>query len=442
MTSNAHSQTITFSIDRLLPGTTLGGPIYEDNDGEVLLLQAGVCVSSEQIDQLRKRGIQQIRIEKRFADSLFAPRRANLRGSHHRRTAGLQTEKRVPPIARPSATVTWSPEVSRSVEKLRESQSEKLTHVYSLLDNQSPLNPEVLDDISEECIEQLAVDMDVFVKSSIEPQMSEASAEHCVRVAQLAVAVGAVAGHTREELRWLAMGCLVSRCRETDLAKELIEEPRALTPIEFAEIKRTPSRVLDMLSKIDFPWVARTVAYQIRERWNGSGYPRGKSGFQIHALARIAGVCDAYVSLSSPRPHRPAYSLYESVKQILNDARRGLFDAETIRFFLRTISLYPIVTYVRLSNNQIARVVRTNLQSYDRPSVEIVGESPATTIALVDTPNLTIVDVIDAEQAAEEIFIGTSGQLNADDINSLLAVPRPDEAVPKADEAISGSSAL
>jgi HD-GYP domain-containing protein (c-di-GMP phosphodiesterase class II) len=440
MTAN-NVQTITFSIDRLQPGTTLGGPIYEDEAATVLLLQAGVCVSAEQIDQLRKRGIQQIRIEKRFADSIFAPRRTNLRGSHHRRAASIQTEKKVPPISRPAPTVTWSPEVSRSVEKLRSAQSEKLTHVYSLLENQSPLNPEVLDEISDECIEQLSVDMDVFVKSSIEPQMSEAAAEHCVRVAQLAVAVGAVAGHTREELRWLSMGCLVSRCRETVAARELSEEPRALTAVEFAEIKRTPSRVLDMLSKIDFPWVARTVAYQIRERWNGSGYPRGKTGFQIHALARIAGICDAYVSLSSPRPHRPAYSLYESVKQILNDARRGLFDAETIRFFLRTISLYPIGTYVRLNNNQIGRVVRTSTQAYDRPSIEIVGETPTTTIALMDQPELLIVDVIDAETAAEEIFVPRAGQLQAGDINFLLGAAKSGDATPAATVAVSSPTA-
>ena len=47
------------------------------------------------------------------------------------------------------------------------------------------------------------------MKGSLEPQMNEATAEHCLRVAQLAVAVGAIADHTREELRWLAMGCLV-----------------------------------------------------------------------------------------------------------------------------------------------------------------------------------------------------------------------------------------
>jgi HD-GYP domain-containing protein (c-di-GMP phosphodiesterase class II) len=424
-------QTITFSIDRLRAGTTLAGPIYEDNDGSVLLLTAGVCVTAEQIEQLKKRGIQQIRIESRFAAAVFggAPRRPISGGSSARRPSVVQPGQKAPPICRPAANVNWSAQLSQSIEKLRSAQSERLTHIYSLLDSQGGFNADVLDDISEECVEQLAVDMDLFIKASIEPQMSEAAADHCVRVAQLAVAVGAVAGHTRDELRWLAMGCLVSRSRATASAKDLSEEPRKLTAVEFAEIKRTPGRVFDMLSKIDFPWVARTVAYQIRERWNGSGYPRGKSGLQIHPLARIAGVCDAYVSLSAPRPHRPAFSLYDSIKQILADARCGLFDPNTIRFFLRTISLYPLGTYVRLNNGQIGRVVRTSPEAYDRPSIEIVGETPPRVVALMEMPELQVVAVIDGEQAAEEVFAPQAGQLSSDQINYLLGVADPSQPV-------------
>jgi HD-GYP domain-containing protein (c-di-GMP phosphodiesterase class II) len=415
-------QTITFSIDKLRVGTTLAGPICEDNDSGVLLLNAGVCVTAEQIEQLRSRGVQQIRIEKQFADSLFAPRRPISRGSVQRRSSPVQAEKTAPSICRPAANATWSPQSSRSIEKLRSAQSQRLTQVYSMLENQSGFNADVLDDISAECVEQLAVDMDLFIKASIEPQMSEVAADQCVRVAQLAVAVGAVAGHTREELRWLGMGCLVSRSRATAMARELSEEPRSLTAVEFAEIKRTPSRVFDMLSKNDFPWVARTVAYQIHERWNGSGYPRGKAGLKIHPLARIAAVCDAYVSLSSPRAHRPAYSLYDSVKQILADTRNGLFDPNTIRFFLRTVSLYPIGTYVRLNTGRIGRVVRTSADAYDRPSIEIIGETPPRLVALVETPELQIVDVVDAEQAAEEIFVPQAGQVSSDQIGFLLSV--------------------
>jgi HD-GYP domain-containing protein (c-di-GMP phosphodiesterase class II) len=425
------NQTITFSIDRLGAGTTLPGPIYEDSEGTILLLQAGVCVTDEQIEQLKNRGISQIRIEKRFAESLFsAPRRLNSRAAAAARqrnttTAAQKAEKTVPPIRRAEPKATLSPQISQSVEKLRGAQSEKLSNVYSLLENQgggAGIDADVLDEIGQQSIDQLSIDMDLFIKSSIEPQLSQVAAEHCVRVAQLAVGVGAMAGHTREELRWLAMGCLVSRCRATEAARELCEEPRRLTQVELAEIKRTPSRVFDMLSTMDFPLLARTVAYQINERWNGSGYPRRKAGNQIHPLARIAGVCDAYVSLTSPRPHRPAFSLYAAVVQILADARAGLFDPQTIRHFLRTVSLYPIGAYVRLSTGEIGRVVRTSTEAYDRPSVEIVGADPPQLVALAEAPDIQVVEVIDPEQAAEEIFAPQEGQLSSDQVNYLLGV--------------------
>jgi hypothetical protein len=413
----ANGQTITFSIDRLCPGTTLGGPIYEDNDGAVLLLQAGVCVTEEQIDQLRNRGIQQIRIERRFADSVLrVPGSKALRPRKATTAApAVKADKVAPPINRPAPNVNWSVQLSQSVQKLRGAQSEKLSNVYSLLETQGGFDAGVLDEIGQESIDQLSVDMDLFIKGSIEPQLSEAAAEHCVRV-------GAIAGHTREELRWLAMGCLVSRCRATDAARELSEEPRKLTAVEFAEIKRTPSRVFDMLSTIDFPLVARTVAYQIHERWNGTGYPRKKAGVQIHPLARVAGVCDVYVSLTSPRPHRPAFSLYAAVVQILSDARAGLFDPHTIRCFLKTVSLYPIGAYVRLNTGQIGRVVRTSPDAYDRPTVEIVGATPPRLVALAEAPDIAVTEVIDADQAAEEVFVAQSGQLTSDDVNFLLGV--------------------
>src|ERR1700733_2911646 len=180
-------QTVTFSIDRLHPGTTLGGPIYEDSEGGVLLLQAGVCVSEEQIDQLKNRGIKQIRIERRFADSVLkAP---GSPGACRRNptpvSAEIKAEKVAPPITRPAANVALSAQLSQSVQKVRSAQSEKLSNVYTLLDNQGGFDAGVLEDIGQESIDQLSVDMDLFIKGSIEPQLSEENADHCVRVSHL-----------------------------------------------------------------------------------------------------------------------------------------------------------------------------------------------------------------------------------------------------------------
>ena len=48
------------------------------------------------------------------------------------------------------------------------------------------------------------------------------------------------------------------------------------------------------------------IAVQLRERLDGSGYPRGLSGGAISRPARILGAADAYQSMCEPRPHRAA----------------------------------------------------------------------------------------------------------------------------------------
>ena len=48
------------------------------------------------------------------------------------------------------------------------------------------------------------------------------------------------------------------------------------------------------------------VAVQVRERLDGSGYPRRLAGGAISTPASVLGAADAYQSMREPRPHRPA----------------------------------------------------------------------------------------------------------------------------------------
>jgi hypothetical protein len=66
--------------------------------------------------------------------------------------------------------------------------------------------------------------------------------------------------------------------------------------------------------------------------------------------------------------------------------------------------------------------VRTSPDAYDRPTIEIAGVTPPQLIALAETPDVMVTEVIDADQAAEEVFVGQTGQLTSDDINFLLGV--------------------
>jgi len=70
------------------------------------------------------------------------------------------------------------------------------------------------------------------------------------------------------------------------------------------------------------------IAVQLRERLDGSGYPRGLSGPAISRPARILGAADAYQSMTEPRPHRPALSAADAAAELRAEVRAGRLDGD------------------------------------------------------------------------------------------------------------------
>ena len=145
-----------------------------------------------------------------------------------------------------------------------------------------------------------------------------------------------------------------------------------LQPEEFAEIAKHPIISADLLYKSmkQVPLNVRMVVYQMHERCDGSGYPRGWTGDRIHPLAKIGAVADSYVALVSQRPHRPAMLPYHAMVKMLQDVKAGLFDSTAVRGLLNTVALFPIGSFVGMEGGQVGRVIRANGPAYDKPIVE------------------------------------------------------------------------
>jgi DNA-binding CsgD family transcriptional regulator len=78
------------------------------------------------------------------------------------------------------------------------------------------------------------------------------------------------------------------------------------------------------------------IAVQLRERLDGSGYPRGLSGGAVSQPARILGAADAYQAMCEPRPHRPAFSSAEAAAQLRAEVRGGRLDGDAVEAVLAT----------------------------------------------------------------------------------------------------------
>ena len=88
-----------------------------------------------------------------------------------------------------------------------------------------------------------------------------------------------------------------------------------------------------ILSRIPFLAEAAEIVYSHQERFDGTGYPRGLKGDQIHLGARMFSVADTLDAITSDRPYRPAQSLQAARKEIERWSGRQ-FDPQVVKVFL------------------------------------------------------------------------------------------------------------
>ncbi|MGB0936819.1 MAG: HD domain-containing phosphohydrolase [Colwellia sp.] len=78
--------------------------------------------------------------------------------------------------------------------------------------------------------------------------------------------------------------------------------------------------------------VAKSVALNHHERWDGSGYPHGLSGETIPIEGRITALADVFDALTTKRPYKEAWPLDKTIKKI-NDESGKHFDPSLVDIF-------------------------------------------------------------------------------------------------------------
>ena len=122
------------------------------------------------------------------------------------------------------------------------------------------------------------------------------------------------------------------------------------------------------------PWLAAIVREE-HEREQGQGYPNGLRSEEIHALAKILGLADIYDALICPRPYRRMFSPHEAVQELLDCQDRLGYPKLVVRELIQQLSLFPAGCRVRLSSNEVGRVILMNKQSPLRPVVEVLFDA-------------------------------------------------------------------
>lgn len=77
---------------------------------------------------------------------------------------------------------------------------------------------------------------------------------------------------------------------------------------------------------------AGVIALNHHEKWDGSGYPKGLSGTDIHLFGRLVAIVDVFDALTMKRPYKKAWTIASAVDLINRESGKH-FDPSLVELF-------------------------------------------------------------------------------------------------------------
>ncbi len=199
---------------------------------------------------------------------------------------------------------------------------------------------------------------------------------HSVNVALLSNMIGRIVypDISDEELKVLTLAGLLHDIGKMMVPDNIIQKKGRLTLPEYNLVKTHVlfgNNILKGIDNLD-PRIAE-VAMRHYERCDGTGYPGGYKREQIEPFARIVAIADTYDAMTSDRAYRAAICPFDVIEMF---EREGIvkYDVEFLLPFLEKAVQAYMNTNVRLSTNQIGKVIMINKNEFSKPVVQVGDE--------------------------------------------------------------------
>ena len=190
---------------------------------------------------------------------------------------------------------------------------------------------------------------------------------HSLNVSLICNMIGSWLGLPAKEMRTLSLCGLLHDIGKLKIPHDIIAKPGKLTEEEFSMIRSHPKLGYDILRPKSLDNRIKLAALQHHERYDGSGYPKRLTGFELSDFSSIVAIADVYDAMTSNRSYRKGICPFTVIATF--EQEKNLYDPSLLYLFMRrTIEAY-INTEVLLSNGERGKVVLLNQNFLSRPVV-------------------------------------------------------------------------
>ena len=348
------------SLDKIELGSRLGKTLYS-SDGRVLLGR-GVELSSKYIKRLKDFGFYSIFISDQFDND-------------------VNIEDIILESTRNNAILQVKNLFKNELKENRHSNPIELKNGIENIANS------IIDDIVGNS--NLMVDL-YSLKSH-----DDYTFQHSVNVSVLSIVLGIKAGLNGIELRELATAALLHDIGKMHIPFEILSKDSNLTDEEYEIVKsHTNEGFSFLLNDANVSPKIAIVAYQHHEWNDGSGYPDGIDGDNMHPYSKIVALIDSYDALTSDRVYRKRYNNDEALRIIYKESN-GKYDPKLLNLLKNCVARYPSGSLVKLMTGETAIIIRNNSEFLSQPIIKLltdkdgnkVENSPEIDLSQIDGAN-------------------------------------------------------
>lgn len=181
----------------------------------------------------------------------------------------------------------------------------------------------------------------IFTMGSIGETRSRETGLHVKRVAEYSRLFALLSGVDEYEADLIAMASPMHDIGKVGIPDSILNKKGRLDEAEFEIMKTHVTIGYEMLKHSDRPIMrtAAIIALQHHEKWDGSGYPEGLAGNDIHLYGRVTALADVFDALGSERCYKKAWD-DEKIFELLKEQEGKHFDPSLVQMFFDNIDQF------------------------------------------------------------------------------------------------------
>ena len=178
----------------------------------------------------------------------------------------------------------------------------------------------------------------VFTMGAIGETRSKETGNHVRRVAEYSKLLALHIGFDLKEVELLKEASPMHDIGKVGIPDSILNKPGSFEPDERKVMQTHAELGYEMLKYSQRPILkaAAIVAIEHHEKWDGSGYPKGLSGENIHIYGRITAVADVFDALGSDRCYKKAWD-DEKIFKLFKEESGKHFDPQLVEIFLNNL---------------------------------------------------------------------------------------------------------